>query len=97
MNGVYAVTGIPSGDRPLTLSGAKIMRQLVLRNQVVVGSVNASRDHFQLAVDDLALAQTRWPHAVANLITHRHPYAEFDRAFAHHGSDEIKVVLEWGA
>jgi threonine dehydrogenase-like Zn-dependent dehydrogenase len=95
MNGVYAVTGIAAGDRPLNVDGAKIMRQLVLRNQVVVGSVNASRDHFQLAVDDLVLAETRWPHHVADLITHRHPYADFDAAFEHHGSDEIKVVLEW--
>ena len=71
------------------------MRRLVLRNQVLVGSVNASRDHFQLAVDDLVLAETRWPDHVANLITHRHPYADFDAAFQHHGSDEIKVVLEW--
>src|SRR6185436_729122 len=43
MNGVYAVTGIPAGDRPLSIDGAKIMRRLVLRNQLLVGSVNASR------------------------------------------------------
>jgi threonine dehydrogenase-like Zn-dependent dehydrogenase len=97
MNGVYAVTGIPAGDRPLNIDGAKIMRRLVLRNQVLVGSVNASRDHFQLAVDDLVLAETRWPRHVADLITHRHPYADFDAAFQHHGADEIKVVLEWAA
>ncbi|MCC7418514.1 MAG: glucose 1-dehydrogenase [Acidobacteria bacterium] len=96
-NGVYAVTGIAAGDRPLNVDGAKIMRQLVLQNQVIVGSVNASRDHFQLAVDDLLLAEQRWPHRVADLITHRHPYADFDAAFQHHGSDEIKVVLEWAA
>ena len=74
MNGVYAVTGIPCGDRPLTVSGAKFMRRLVLRNQVMVGSVNASRDHFQLAVNDLALAEARWPQRIADVITHRHPY-----------------------
>jgi threonine dehydrogenase-like Zn-dependent dehydrogenase len=95
MNGVYAVTGIPSGDRPLTLSGAELMRRLVLDNQVMVGSVNASRDHFQLAVNDLVLAQTRWPGRVAELITHRHIYSDFDAAFHDHGPDEIKVVLEW--
>jgi threonine dehydrogenase-like Zn-dependent dehydrogenase len=94
---VYAVTGIPAGDRPLNIDGAKIMRQLVLRNQVLVGSVNASRDHFQLAVDDLVQAEMRWPHHVAGLITHRHPYTDFDAAFQHHGADEIKVVLEWTA
>jgi threonine dehydrogenase-like Zn-dependent dehydrogenase len=97
MNGVYAVTGIPGGDRPLNIDGGKIMRRLVLQNQVLVGSVNASRDHFQLAVDDLVQAETRWPHHVADLITHRHAYADFDAAFQHHGPDEIKVVLEWAA
>jgi len=96
INGVYAVTGIPSGDRPLTLSGAAFMRRLVMRNQVMVGSVNASRDHFQLAVNDLTLAHARWPHRIADLVSHRHPYTDFESAFQHHGSDEIKVVLEWG-
>jgi threonine dehydrogenase-like Zn-dependent dehydrogenase len=96
INGVYAVTGIPSGDRPLTLSGAEFMRRLVLRNQVMVGSVTASRDHFQLAVNDLVRAEARWPQRVADLVTHRHPHEDFESAFQHHGSDEIKVVLEWG-
>jgi len=96
MNGVYAVTGIPSGDRPLTLSGAELMRQLVLRNQLMVGSVNASRDHFQLAVNDLFLAEARWPERVVDLITHRHLHEDFESAIQRHGSDEIKVVLEWG-
>jgi threonine dehydrogenase-like Zn-dependent dehydrogenase len=97
INGVYAITGIPSGDRPLTVQGAEIMRRLVLRNQVMVGSVNASRDHFQLAVNDLVRAEARWPQQVAEIITHRHPYGDFESAFQHHGSDEIKVVLEWGS
>ena len=96
INGVYVVTGIPSGDRPLKIDGAEFMRRLVLRNQVMVGSVNASHDHFQLAVNDLVQAQTRWPGHAAGLITQRHNYTEFETAFQHHGSDEIKVVLEWG-
>lgn len=97
MNGVYAVTGIAAGDRPQSIAGAKFMRGLVLRNQVVVGSVNASREHFQLAVNDLVQAEARWPHRVADLITHRHPYADFETTFQHHGADEIKVVMEWAA
>lgn len=96
INGVYTVTGIPAGDRPISIDGAEIMRRLVLQNQVILGSVNASRDHFQLAVDDLVLAEARWPGHTANLITHRHPFTDCDAAFRHHGSDEIKVVLEWG-
>jgi len=95
MNGVYALTGIPSGDRPLSLDGSALMRRLVLRNQLLVGSVNASRDHFDIAVHDLAAAERQWPGQAARLITHRHPYTEFNDAFQHHGADEIKVVLEW--
>jgi len=67
----------------------------VLKNQVMVGSVNASHDHFQLAVNDLVQAQIRWHEHVADLITHRHKYTEFEDVFQRHGSDEIKVVLEW--
>ena len=95
INGVYVVTGIPSGDRPLKIDGEELMRHLVLRNQVVLGSVNASRNHFQLAVNDLAQAQARWHEHVAQLITNRYEYADFDNAFQHHDADEIKVVLQW--
>lgn len=95
MNGVYVLTGIPGGDRPLQLDGAELIRRLVLRNQVMVGSVNASRDHFQMAVDDLVRARLIWGNHVARLISHRHPYAEFQNALTRHETDEIKVVLEW--
>jgi threonine dehydrogenase-like Zn-dependent dehydrogenase len=95
LDGVYAVAGIPSGDQPLSVEGSALMRRLVLQNQLIVGSVNASRDHFQLAVHDLSMAERRWPGQIARLITHRHPYTDFEAAFQHHGSDEIKVVLDW--
>jgi glucose 1-dehydrogenase len=94
-SGLYVLTGIPGGTRPLEVAGAQLLRQLVLSNQVMVGSVNASRDHFQMAVDDLSHAQLRWGKHIAALITQRHPASDFQTALAHHGDDEIKVVLEW--
>ncbi|MFL5801861.1 MAG: hypothetical protein ACJ8CR_08975 [Roseiflexaceae bacterium] len=33
---------------------------MVLNNQVLVGSVNAAREYFQMAMDDLAQARS-WP------------------------------------
>ena len=75
----------------MNIDGAEIMRRIVLRNQVLVGSVNASRDHFQLAVDDLALAETRWPGRAAELVTHRHAYADFDAAFQH----QVQTRSRW--
>ena len=45
-------------------------------------------------MDDLAQAYPRWGDHVAQLITHRHPYTDFETALEHHGEDEMKVVLE---
>jgi len=95
LNGVYVLTGIPSGVRPLEIPGAELIRRLVLGNQVMLGSVNASRDHFQMAVDDLFQAHQRWGDHVARLITRRHPCADFKAALDPSGADEIKVVVEW--
>jgi threonine dehydrogenase-like Zn-dependent dehydrogenase len=94
-NGIYVLTGIPGGDRPLQIQGAELIRRLVLGNQAMIGSVNASRDHFQMAVDDLLNATLRWGTHIEGLVTHRHPYTEFADALTHHGPDEIKVVIDW--
>jgi threonine dehydrogenase-like Zn-dependent dehydrogenase len=95
VNGLYVLTGIPGGDRPINIEGAALMRQLVLKNQVMVGSVNASRKHFQTAVEDLENAQKTWSDAISRVITHRFPYTEYAEALSLRSSDEIKTVLEW--
>jgi hypothetical protein len=74
------------------IPGADIARRLVLGNQILVGSVNAARDHFQVAVDDLVQAGGKY---MARLITHRHAPGDFDSALGHHAPDEIKAVIEW--
>jgi threonine dehydrogenase-like Zn-dependent dehydrogenase len=96
-NGVYVLTGIPGGERPLEIPGAALIRQLVLDNQVMLGSVNAARDHFQMAIDDLAHAHLLWVERGAQLISHRYVYTDFDAALHQHNPDEIKTVIEWGA
>lgn len=96
-NGVYILTGIPGGERPLSIPGAELIRQLVLDNQVMVGSVNAARDHFQMAVDDLTHAQLLWGDHVSKLITHRYPYTDFESVLHQHTPDEIKAVIEWSS
>jgi threonine dehydrogenase-like Zn-dependent dehydrogenase len=94
-DGVYVLTGIPGGDRPLQIPGAELIRQLVLDNQVMLGSVNASRGHFEMAVEDLAEGERRWPGLLGRLITHRHPWTDFAAALGGHPEDEIKAVIEW--
>lgn len=94
-DGIFVLTGIPGGDRPLQLSGASLMRKLVLQNQVIVGSVNAARDHYQMAVDDLTNANLRWTGHAEKLITHVYFQTDFAQALGHHPPDEIKAVIEW--
>jgi glucose 1-dehydrogenase len=94
LNGAYVLTGIPGGDRPLQIPGAELVRQLVLDNQVMLGSVNAATGHFQMAVDDLDRAQLRWPGHLCRLITHYHP-AQFGELVGHPERDAIKEVIDW--
>jgi threonine dehydrogenase-like Zn-dependent dehydrogenase len=95
MDGIYVLTGIPSGNRPLEIPGATLVRRLVLGNQVMLGSVNAARGHFQMAVDDLVHADERWKGHAAKLITDHYPWSDFETAFTQHPAGEIKTVIEW--
>ena len=94
INGIYVSTGIPGGKRPIQIDGADLMRQLVLKNQVVLGSVNASPEHFKIAVSDLVGAKEKWPNEITRLVTERVLYSEFEKALKA-SPDEIKVVVEW--
>ena len=95
INGAYVLTGIPGGDRPVEIEGAELIRELVLKNQVMVGSVNAARAHFQMAADDLQAAHWRWGDLLLKLITPVYTPDDFDKALHQHDADEIKAVIEW--
>jgi glucose 1-dehydrogenase len=95
LNGMYVLTGIPVGDRPLQIPGAELIRQLVLENQVMLGSVNAARGHFQMGADDLAQAHLRWGAHIAGLITNRYSRDQFAGLMDQPQPDAIKEVIEW--
>ncbi len=94
-DGVYVLTGIPGDVRPFSLGGGELVQRLVLGNQAMIGSVNASREHFAAAVADLGRARERWGDLPQKLITHRHPYPQIETALGQHPADEIKSVVEW--
>lgn len=95
LNGVYVLTGIPGGHCVAQLAACDLIRDMVLDNQVMIGSVNAARGHFQMAVDDLVQAHLRWPGQVERLITHRVTPSDAAAALHEHPEDEIKTVIEW--
>lgn len=95
INGIFVLTGVPGDQRLIDVDGAKLMRQMVLKNQVMVGSVNESIHHFQQGIADLQAATQKWPGVVEKLITKKVPYTAFQEVMSHHTPDEIKVVVEW--
>jgi threonine dehydrogenase-like Zn-dependent dehydrogenase len=94
-NGIYVATGIPAGERPLNISAGIIMQQLVLKNQIILGSVNAGIRHYRMAVDDLEASLQRWPEAIKAVITEKIPVKNFEQALHQHTAEEIKVVVDW--
>lgn len=95
VNGIYVMTGIAHGERPVCITGAQIMQQMVLMNQIIMGSVNASTVHYAQAVNDLQRAKAKWGNLVDEIITTRMPYQQFREALELRAQDDIKTVLVW--
>ena len=76
-NGVFIFTGVPGRKGPIELDTDLIMRNLVLKNQVVYGSVNAGKSSYGSAIEDLAKFKARWPEAAGKLITGRYKMEDF--------------------
>lgn len=72
-NGVFIFTGVPGRHGPMQVDTDYIMKDVVLRNQVILGSVNAPPQSFQAAIRDLGTFVQKWPDAVRSLITARFP------------------------
>ena len=68
------------------------MRNMVLSNQAVVGTVNAGRAAFAAAVADLAVFADKFPAALQAMITRRMPLAEAREAVVT-GPPGIKTVV----
>ena len=70
-NGIFVFTGVPRGEAPVVFDTERIMYNLVLKNQMVLGVVNAGPEAFDNAVRDIGVFATRWPQAVRAMITGR--------------------------
>jgi glucose 1-dehydrogenase len=87
--GITCLTGVSTPGRRISIDAGADNRQIVLENDVVVGSVNANLRHYQAAADALARADLTW---LQQLITRRVPLEGFADALTAR-PDDIKVVL----
>jgi threonine dehydrogenase-like Zn-dependent dehydrogenase len=90
--GILCLTGVGRGGRiGGTIPTADIAADLVLKNGVIVGSVNANRRHWYKAGECLARADRPW---LARLISRRESPQNFMRAL-NREPDDVKVVVQF--
>ena len=87
---ICCLTGVSSTGRTMPVDVGSVNRAEVLRNEVVFGSVNANRRHYEAAVEALGKADAGW---LARLITRKVALADFADAFRRRPED-VKVVLD---
>ena len=91
-NAVFVFTGVPGRGGPIPVDTDEIMRNMVLNNQVVLGSVNAPPHAFQSAIQHLGIFAQRWPETLRSLITARFPLERALDALQIH-PDGVKNVV----
>lgn len=90
---IVCLTGVSSIGVPVPLDIGGVNRSLVLRNDVIFGSVNANRRHYEAGVRALRAADRSW---LSRLVSRRVPLDDYKDGFARR-SDDVKVVLELSA
>ena len=89
-NAIVCLTGVAK-TRTLSLDVGALNNELVLENDVVFGSVNANRRHFEAATEALARADRDWLEA---LITRTVPLDRWQEALDK-GDDDVKAVIDF--
>jgi threonine dehydrogenase-like Zn-dependent dehydrogenase len=96
-NGVLVLSSVTGGDRRIEAPSDKINLEFVLGNKVMVGTVNANREYFEMGARDMAQAEAEYLGWLKQLLTHPvkglENYRElFDKLTTANGA--IKVFCE---
>jgi glucose 1-dehydrogenase len=89
-NGIVCLTGVSPAGRSMDFDLGGFNRELVLENDVVFGSVNANRRHYEAAARALLQADRDW---LRGVITRRVPLDRWQEALERR-QDDVKVVVD---
>jgi glucose 1-dehydrogenase len=90
-DGIVCLSGVSPAGRTLTIDAGALNRELVLQNDVVFGTVNANRRHYEAAVAALAAADQAW---LERLVTRRVPVGDWAQAMQRR-PDDVKTVIDF--
>jgi glucose 1-dehydrogenase len=88
---IVCLTGLSSGVHRISYDFTGLNKSMVLENDVVFGSVNANRRHYEKAAAALARADGEW---LRSLISRRVPLDQWSDAMDRQ-ADEVKVVIDF--
>ena len=96
-NGVLVLSSVTGGNRMLQVPADRINLDFVLGNKVMVGTVNANREYFEIGVRDMAQAEAEYPGWLSRLLTDPVPglenYTELFRKLTN-PNGSIKIFCE---
>ena len=92
-NRITCLTGVSPAGAEYTVDPGRLNRNMVLRNSVLFGSVNANREHYEQAAVALAAADPGW---LDGLITRTVPLDRWADAYDRRPED-IKAVVDFRA
>ena len=95
-NGIFVWAGIPGHKESIDLHAGTLMRNIVLKNQSIVGSVNASRVDFQSAVQHLEALSQKLQSMNLKLVTRFSPECYEDLLLKPPAVDVFKAVIHFG-
>jgi glucose 1-dehydrogenase len=68
-NGVLVLASVTGGDNMIQIPADRINLEFVLGNKVMVGTVNANREYFEMGIRDMAQAEAEYPGWLSKLLT----------------------------
>jgi threonine dehydrogenase-like Zn-dependent dehydrogenase len=89
--GIVCLAGISAGKRCIEINPGKLNTRIVLENDVVFGTVNANRRHYEQAAQALQKADRSW---LERMITRRVPLVQWREALQP-DPHNVKAVIEF--
>ena len=90
-DGIVCLAGVTAPGHSFDFDIGRYNRTMVLNNETVFGTVNANRQHYEMAAAALDRADPDW---LARLITRRVPLEHWEQALENR-PDDVKVVVDF--
>lgn len=99
-NGVLVWHSVTGGDKQVEVPADQLNIEFVLGNKLLLGSVNANREHFEAGIRDLALGEAMYPGVTEKILTNPvdglENYAEMMRLLVE-DQNALKVFVNVGS